>query len=190
MKKILLTLVLAGNLLTSSAFALDDYFWYTMADMTISNGYNQVNYLSTQYSDDLDSFDSSFQSAYLSSGKFANYTAAKSSFDAFYDDFNTQKLANLAYQPIAFVGAASSLGNMINDQGLKIALSSTISTFTAYSDTKRTQLTSAASYYNNTQSAALSSYYQSVPEPSTYGLIGLGALGVAFVARRRKQKTA
>jgi hypothetical protein len=29
-----------------------------------------------------------------------------------------------------------------------------------------------------------------IPEPSTYGLIGLGALGVAFVARRRKQKTA
>jgi hypothetical protein len=29
-----------------------------------------------------------------------------------------------------------------------------------------------------------------VPEPSTYGLIGLGALGVAFAARRRKQKTA
>ena len=29
-----------------------------------------------------------------------------------------------------------------------------------------------------------------VPEPSTYGLIGLGALGVAFVARRRKSKTA
>ena len=30
----------------------------------------------------------------------------------------------------------------------------------------------------------------SVPEPSTYGLFGLGALGVAFVARRRKVKTA
>ena len=30
----------------------------------------------------------------------------------------------------------------------------------------------------------------SVPEPSTYGLIGIGALGVAFAARRRKQKTA
>jgi len=29
-----------------------------------------------------------------------------------------------------------------------------------------------------------------VPEPSTYGLIGLGALGVAFVARRRKQTKA
>ncbi|NBW58851.1 PEP-CTERM sorting domain-containing protein, partial [bacterium] len=27
-------------------------------------------------------------------------------------------------------------------------------------------------------------------EPSTYGLIGLGALGVAFVARRRKAKVA
>jgi hypothetical protein len=27
-----------------------------------------------------------------------------------------------------------------------------------------------------------------VPEPSTYGLIGIGALGVAFAARRRKQK--
>jgi hypothetical protein len=30
----------------------------------------------------------------------------------------------------------------------------------------------------------------SVPEPSTYGLIGIAALGVAFAARRRKQKTA
>ncbi len=29
-----------------------------------------------------------------------------------------------------------------------------------------------------------------IPEPSTYGLIGIGALGVAFAARRRKQKTA
>jgi len=29
-----------------------------------------------------------------------------------------------------------------------------------------------------------------VPEPSTYGLIGLGALGVAFAARRRKAKVA
>jgi len=28
-----------------------------------------------------------------------------------------------------------------------------------------------------------------VPEPSTYGLIGVGALGVAFAARRRKSKT-
>jgi hypothetical protein len=32
--------------------------------------------------------------------------------------------------------------------------------------------------------------YRPIPEPSTYGLIGLGALGVAFVARRRKVKTA
>ena len=31
---------------------------------------------------------------------------------------------------------------------------------------------------------------QVVPEPSTYGLIGIAALGVAFAARRRKQKTA
>jgi hypothetical protein len=29
-----------------------------------------------------------------------------------------------------------------------------------------------------------------VPEPSTYGLIGIGALGVAFAARRRKVKSA
>jgi len=28
-----------------------------------------------------------------------------------------------------------------------------------------------------------------VPEPSTYGLIGIGALGVAFAARRKKQKS-
>jgi hypothetical protein len=30
---------------------------------------------------------------------------------------------------------------------------------------------------------------QTIPEPSTYGLIGIGALGVAFAARRRKQKS-
>lgn len=29
-----------------------------------------------------------------------------------------------------------------------------------------------------------------IPEPSTYGLIGIAALGVAFTARRRKQKSA
>ena len=29
-----------------------------------------------------------------------------------------------------------------------------------------------------------------IPEPSTYGLIGIGALGVAFAARRRKAKVA
>jgi hypothetical protein len=28
-----------------------------------------------------------------------------------------------------------------------------------------------------------------VPEPSTYGLIGIGALGLAFAARRKKQKS-
>ncbi len=28
-----------------------------------------------------------------------------------------------------------------------------------------------------------------IPEPSTYGLIGIGALGLAFAARRKKQKS-
>ena len=32
--------------------------------------------------------------------------------------------------------------------------------------------------------------YSTVPEPSTYGLIGIGALAVAFAARRRKLKAA
>ena len=55
-------------------------------------------------------------------------------------------------------------------------------------------------FRDNSGAVGLSSYlydsslinyaHASVPEPSTYGLIGIGALGVAFAARRRKIKAA
>ncbi len=51
--------------------------------------------------------------------------------------------------------------------------------------------TNAAGFNSVTISTPDSMYalgYGTIPEPSTYGLIGIGALGVAFAARRRKQK--
>ena len=53
--------------------------------------------------------------------------------------------------------------------------------------------TNAAGFNSVTISTPESMYalgYGTIPEPSTYGLIGIGALGVAFAARRRKLKTA
>ena len=48
-------------------------------------------------------------------------------------------------------------------------------------------ITSAA-YENTGLSIKAGQTTSAVPEPSTYGLIGIGALGVAFAARRRKLK--
>jgi hypothetical protein len=53
--------------------------------------------------------------------------------------------------------------------------------------------TNAAGFNSVTISTPDSMYalgYGTIPEPSTYGLIGIGALGVAFAARRRKIKSA
>jgi hypothetical protein len=50
-------------------------------------------------------------------------------------------------------------------------------------------ITSAA-YENTGLSIYVGQTTSAVPEPSTYGLIGIGALGVAFAARRRKIKSA
>ena len=53
--------------------------------------------------------------------------------------------------------------------------------------------TNAAGFNSVTISTPDSQYalgYGTIPEPSTYGLIGIGALGVAFAARRRKIKSA
>lgn len=190
MKKTILTLALAAKLLTSSAFALNDYFWYSMAHQTIENGYSSVNSYGSEYSTDLSSFGSSFQSDYLSPGNFADYTAAKASLDSFYDNFNNQKLNNFAWQGTSFASSANELGSMIGFQVLKSTLDAEISDFTTYSESYLSTLTYISSSNYSTQSDALYSYYQSVPEPSTYGLIGIGALGVAFAARRRKVKAA
>jgi hypothetical protein len=50
-------------------------------------------------------------------------------------------------------------------------------------------ITSAA-YENTGLSIYVGQTTSAVPEPSTYGLIGIGALGLAFAARRRKIKSA
>lgn len=56
-----------------------------------------------------------------------------------------------------------------------------------------TRISTQASYDQSVttlRAAVSSANAAAVPEPSTYGLIGIGALGVAFAARRRKLKKA
>jgi len=61
----------------------------------------------------------------------------------------------------------------------------------AYNATQATKSSIEAAYSGSisTLRAAVSSA-NAIPEPSTYGLIGIAALGVAFAARRRKIKSA
>jgi len=61
--------------------------------------------------------------------------------------------------------------------------------FGQFNSNTSVNITSAA-YENTGLSIKVGQTTSAVPEPSTYGLIGLGALGVAFAARPRKQKTA
>jgi hypothetical protein len=99
--------------------------------------------------------------------------------------YSTQKIFNLA---LSANEAALSAFNAAWDDFIN---SGTAAAFATLQAADATKISTQASYDQSvtTLRAAVSSA-NAVPEPSTYGLIGIGALGVAFAARRRKAKVA
>lgn len=61
---------------------------------------------------------------------------------------------------------------------------------TGYAETRYYDNVIASSSQQDVVTFLRTGQHAAVPEPSTYGLIGIGALGVAIAARRRKLKTA
>ena len=107
---------------------------------------------------------------------FADLTAANLSYATLSD-------ANLSYATLSFAYLYNADLSYADLTGATVSYSN----WTDFSNNSGAQGLGSYSY-----DTSLINYAGStpVPEPSTYGLIGVAALGVAFAARRRKLKTA
>jgi len=105
--------------------------------------------------------------------------------------------ANLSYANLSYAdlsGANLSNANLTGAKliGAHLGGANLTGATLSYSNFLDLMLNSGARYLGShyTYDTSLINYANaSVPEPSTYGLIGIGALGVAFAARRKKQKS-
>jgi len=95
---------------------------------------------------------------------------------------NNTSYAAIAYNLNATTKYFGWLGFSNNSDGSQIKINS------AYLNPTANQAVTTGVTHNTGGAVAYSAV--GVPEPSTYGLIGVAALGVAFAARRRKLKTA
>jgi uncharacterized protein YjbI with pentapeptide repeats len=118
-------------------------------------------------------------------------------------DLSGSDLTNVNLSHANLSHANLSNANLSNTNLTNVDLTGTTLT---YADLSGADLTGAKVSYTdwndfvtNSGASNLDSQYQNtitfagpapVPEPSTFGLIGIGALGVAFAARRRKAKVA
>ena len=184
--KNILTLALGAQLLTASAFAISqqDMDIRDAAYRSITGMYNSYDVGLSDASFSLSVFKSSFNPGYT-----GTYTSDRAYLEGYYGYFNRNyigALKDIQYYGVIFVGLDI---NTISDLSTRNNLTDDLATFSIDAKYAETSLRLQAASYRNEKSVALNSYYN-VPEPSTYGLIGIGALGVAFAARRRKQKTA
>ena len=118
---------------------------------------------------------------------FFTYNGAIGQLNADFSNFSNQLYSGY----ITFLVGSDSIGMQIQstswDDG-NYAMTATIN-----NETTKAMLTSnfqqASQNLDSTQSsyqASLQSHYAAVPEPSTYALFGIGAIGLLMVMRRRK----
>ena len=206
-KSVSLALLISAGILSSTVTASA----YTIYGNTVVNGvtYNLSPGANLSYAD---LHDTNFSGINLS-GITTDLSHANLT-DAFMPGANLSYVnlsyANMFYAQVFGTGADLSYANLSNAYMAHAYLSEVNLSYAILTNADLTSadLTGATVSYSNwtdfsTNSGALGlgsySYNTSlinyagstpVPEPSTYGLIGIGALGVAFAARRKKLKTA
>ena len=192
MKKSIIKLALVFQILMPSAFAAsdEDNLYYSSISTALSSGLSAFNNDGYQLKVELDSYNSGFSDAYLTAGAFDNYTAAKSSFDNFYANYQTE-LSNIINDAGAVYFSTSIMSENIIDIQMRSQSLDSIQSFRDQVEYGVTLfLVTPAADYSRSQTTSLQTFWGVIPEPSTYGLIGIGALGLAFAARRRKLKKA
>jgi uncharacterized protein YjbI with pentapeptide repeats len=128
--------------------------------------------------------------AYLSFANLSNANLFGANLPGAYLSFANLSGANLyyAYLPGAYLYNADLTGAYLYGADLSFAnLSGATVSYSNWTDFyTNSGANGLDSYSYNT---SLINYTPAVPEPSTYGLIGVAALGVALAARRKKQKS-
>lgn len=186
-KSLPLALLVAAGLLSSTAPASA----YTTYGLTTVNGtqYDLSPFADLSYADlsHANLFNASLFGANL-------YNASLFYSDLFHSDLSYANLTNadlsMANLYNAYLSNADlSNANLYNAYLLGADLTNATVSYSNWTDFSQNSGAIGLVSYGYDTSLINYAGNGAIPEPSTYGLIGIGALGVAFAARRKKQKS-
>ncbi len=183
MKKTILALALVAGLTSfaGSAKADDDF------NLMIIN--DQQGQLSASAQNTIDAINANIASYSLSSleNSFFTYNGAVGQLNADFSNFSNQ--LNSGY--MTFLVGSDTVQMQIDSTSWNNGIYAMVATINNENikDMFRSNFQQASQNLDSTQSsyqASLQSHYAAVPEPSTYALFGIGAIGMLMVMRRKK----